>query len=83
MSVETPFPVEGEVEPTEYGYSAETPCTSEWMTETENGDMIQAAADRIARVHGEGTRMRVRFTSNWEGVCNDFELLEVVEEAEA
>lgn len=82
MNIETPFPVEGTIEPTEYGYSASLPCASEYMTETENGDQLQRAVDRAARKYGEGMEVRVRFTSRDGMQCTDYELLGPVEEAE-
>lgn len=85
MSFESPFPVEGTVEATEYGHSANLPCASEYLTETEDGtDYLQAAVDRVARKYGEGVEVRVRFTSDMGGFgCGGYELLGPVEEAEA
>lgn len=82
-TIETPFPVEGTITPTEYGYSASLPCESEWLTETENGNVLQQAVDRATRKYGEGTEVRVRFTSDRFGEgCGDFELLGEVESDE-
>jgi|GEM_PF-5691977 len=76
MSIETPFPVEGTITATEYGYSASLPCADEWLSETENGDFLQRAADRAAREYGDGTEVHVRFTSDRFGdQCGGFELL--------
>jgi hypothetical protein len=82
--IETPFPAEGEVTPTDYGYSASLPFDSTWLTETESGeDYRQNAVDRAARKHGEGTTVRVRFTTNCFGEgCGGYELLGVVDESE-
>lgn len=82
MSVETPFPVEGTITPTDYGYDASLPCVPEYMTETEDGtNYLQAAADAASRAFGEGTEVRVRFTSDDAGmVCGGFELLGPAEE---
>ena len=81
MQVETPFPVEGTITPTDYGHSASLPCASEWLTETEHGDYLQQAVDRAAREYGEGTEVRVRFTSDRFGdQCGGFELLGPVED---
>ena len=80
MQVETPFPVEGTITPTDYGHSASLPCASEWLTETEHGDFLQQAVDRAAREYGEGTEVRVRFTSRDGGQCTDYELLGPVKE---
>lgn len=82
MQVETPFPVEGTITPTDYGYSASLPCASEYMTQTEHGDQLQRAVDRAARKYGEGTEVRVRFTSRDGMQCTDYELLGPVEEVE-
>lgn len=83
MQIETPFPVEGTIEPTEYGYSASLPCASEWLTETEHGNYLQQAVDRAARKYGEGTEVRVRFTADRSGdQCGGYELLGPVEEAD-
>lgn len=61
MSIQTPFPVEGTITPTEYGHSAILPCDSVWLTETEDGtDYLQNAVDRAARKYGEGTEVHVR-----------------------
>lgn len=79
-SLDTPFPVEGTVTPTDYGHSANLPCASEWLTETEDGDYLQQAVDRAAREYGEGTEVRVRFTADRFGDgCGGFELLGPVE----
>ena len=84
MSVQTPFPVEGTVTATDYGYAANLPCASEWLTETEHGDVLQQAVDRAARKYGEGVEVRVRFTSDHFGDgCGGFELLGPVEGGEA
>jgi hypothetical protein len=82
---ESPFPVEGTVTPTEYGYSASIPCASAYLTETEDGtDYLQAAVDRAARKYGEDVEVRVRFTSDRSGMgCGGYELLGVAEEVEA
>lgn len=83
MQIETPFPVEGTVTPTEYGHSSNLPCETEWLTETEHGDFLQQAVDRAAREYGEGTEVRVRFTADRFGEqCGDFELLGPVGEGE-
>jgi hypothetical protein len=74
MSIEVPFPVEGTVTPTDYGYSADLPCASEWLTETENGDLLQRAVDRAAREYGEGVEVRVVFYDDGHGVASNFEL---------
>jgi len=74
--VDTPFPVEGTITPTDYGYSASLPCATEWLTETEYGDYLQQAVDRAAREYGEGIEVRVRFTSDGFGdSCGGFTLL--------
>jgi hypothetical protein len=80
--MQTPFPVEGTITPTEYGYRASLPCESVWLTETENGDVLQQAVDRAARKYGEGTEVRVRFTARHMGERVSYELLGGVEEAE-
>lgn len=83
MQIETPFPVEGTITPTEYGYSASLPCESEWLTETEHGDYLQQALDRAARKYGEGVEVRVRFTSDsWGDGCGGSTLLGPVEEGD-
>lgn len=84
MQVETPFPVEGTITPTDYGYSASLPCASEYLTETEDGtDYLQASVDRAARKYGEGVKVRVRFTSDRSGMgCGGYELLGPVEDEE-
>jgi len=83
MNIETPFPVEGTVTPTESGYRASLPCASEWLTETEYGDYLQQAVDRAARRHGDGVEVRVRFTSDRYGdQCGGFRILGPVEDAE-
>ncbi|MFC7216508.1 hypothetical protein ACFQO4_20830 [Saliphagus sp. GCM10025334] len=74
MQIESPFPVEGTVTPTDYGHSTNLPCESEWLTEAPNGDYLQQAVDRAAREYGEGTTVRVRWTGR-HGECNGFELL--------
>lgn len=78
--VETPFPVEGTITPKENGFRASLPCASEWIRETEHGDKLQQAVDRAARKYGEGTEVRVRFTSRDGMQCTDYELLGPVEE---
>lgn len=83
MNIETPFPVEGTVTPTEYGHSSSLPCASEWLTETENGDLLQRAVDRAAREYGEGTEVEVVFYDDGHGVANDFEIVGPVQEPEA
>lgn len=75
MQIETPFPVEGTITPDDHGFSASVPCASDWLRETEHGDVLQQAVDRAARKHGEGTTVRVRFTSSDGVQCTDFELL--------
>ena len=74
MELNSPFPVEGEVTPTEYGISANLPCASEWLTETENGNFLQQAADRAARKYGEGVTVKVRWSGR-HGECSGFKLL--------
>lgn len=82
--VDTPFPVEGTVTPKENGFHANLPCASEWLRETETGDYLQQAVDRAARKYGEGTEVRVRFTSSDGLQCTSYELLgEAEPEAEA
>jgi hypothetical protein len=78
--VDTPFPAQGTITPTNYGYSANLPCASEWLTQTETGDYLQQAVDRAARKHGEGTEVEVRFTSNDGLQCTGFTLLGAVED---
>lgn len=81
--IDTPFPVEGTVTPREGGgFSANLPCASEWVRETEDGtDYLQAAVDRAARKYGDGVEVRVRFTSGMSGLgCSGFELLAPVDE---
>ena len=81
MDIETPFPVEGTVTPKENGYRASLPCASEWLTETDDGDYLQRAVDRAAREFGDGTEVRVRFTSDRFGdQCGGFDLLGRVDE---
>lgn len=81
MELDTPFPVEGTVTPKDHGYSADLPCESEWLTETEHGDYLQQAVDRAAREFGEGIEVRVRFTADRFGdQCGGFELLGPVED---
>lgn len=81
-SLDTPFPVEGTITPTDYGHSASLPCASEWLRETADGtDYLQAAVDRAARKYGEGVEVRVRFTSDRDGMgCGGYELLGPVED---
>lgn len=80
-AVETPFPVEGTITPKKSGYSANLPCSSLYLTETEDGtDYLQAAVDRAAREYGEGVGVRVRFTSGVSGLgCAGFTLIEPVD----
>jgi hypothetical protein len=73
--VETPFPVEGTLTATESGYTLDLPCATEWLTETETGDYVDKAVQRIALEYGEGIGVRVRWTDDGHGVCNSFELL--------
>jgi len=75
LDIDTPFPVEGTITPKPSGYRASLPCATEWLTETDNGDVLQQAVDRAARKHGEGVEVRVRFTSKGHGVAQDFEIL--------
>ena len=82
MSIETPFPVEGTVTPTEYGHSASLPCADEWLTETENGDILQQAVDRAARKYGEGVEVEVVFRDDGHGNASGFDILGPVKEGE-
>ena len=77
MIYETPFPVEGTITPTDYGYSASLPCELEWLTETASGmDFLLAAVDRSARQYGEGIEVRVRFTyDRFTESCDGYEML--------
>lgn len=75
MSIETPFPVEGTVTPREYGHSASLPCASEWLTETENGDILQRAVDRAARRYGNDVEVEVVFRDDGHGMARDFEIV--------
>lgn len=79
--IDTPFPVEGTITPTEHGYSASLPCESIWLTETDHGDVLQAAVDRAARKYGEGVEVRVRFDADdWGDQCGYYTLLGPVDE---
>lgn len=78
--MDSPFPVKGTVEATEHGYSANLPCESMWLTETENGDLLQQAVDRVAREYGEEVKVEVRWTGR-DGIAKKFEVLGPVEEA--
>lgn len=81
--IDTPFPVVGTITPTDYGYSASLPCASEWLTETDHGDVLQAAVDRAARKYGEGVEVRVRFEADkWGDQCGDYTLLGPVDKEE-
>lgn len=81
--METPFPVEGTITPDENGYTASVPCETMWLTETENGDVLQQAVDRAAREHGVGTEVGVRFTARGIGGDVSFELLGAVDDENA
>ena len=80
MDIETPFPIEGTITPRENGYSANLDAPSEWLTETEHGDMLQRAVDRAAREHGNDVTVEVMFYSDGHGVCNDYALFDTVSE---
>jgi len=82
MKIETPFPVEGTITPKETGSHASLSCASEWVTQTENGDLLQRAVDRAARKYGNGTKVEVRFTDDGHGVAQDYELLGPVDESD-
>ena len=79
MDIETPFPVEGTVTPRENGYGASLPCASEWLSETENGDMLEQAVHEAVYEYGRGVEVRVRWTAR-HGICNGYELLGPVPE---
>jgi len=83
MSFENPFPVEGTITVEENITSYKFPCATEWMSETEHGNKLQAAGDRVARMYDDGTEVRVRFTDDGHGVCNHFEVLGPADEVEA
>ena len=82
MSVESPFPVEGTVEAKDYGFSADVPVDSMYLTESLDGtDYLQAAVDRVARKYGENVEVRVRWTGHRKGAgVGGFELLGPEEE---
>ena len=82
LDIDTPFPVEGTITPRENGYSASFPCETEWLTETENGDVLQQAVDRAARKYGEDTEVEVVFRDDGHGNANGFDLLGPVESQE-
>lgn len=79
MNVNTPFPVEGTIEATEYGFSADIPCDSMWLRETENVDILQRAVDRVARKYRGGYEVEVRFTEESLGDI-DFEIIDSEED---
>ena len=82
LEIETPFPVEGTITPRENCFGASLPCASEWLTETENGDILERAVDRAARKYGNGTEVKVTFTDDGHGNANDFDLHGPVENTE-
>lgn len=61
QSIETPFPVKATVTATETGYRLDAPCESVWLTETEEGDFAQEAADTAERIYGTDTPVRFLF----------------------
>lgn len=73
--IETPFPVQGTITPQENGYRASLDAAYEWVSETENGDLLQRAVDCAAWKYGTGTEVHVQFTADGHGVCTDFQLL--------
>jgi hypothetical protein len=74
FGIETPFPVEGTVTPREDGFGASLPCASEWLSETENGDVLQRAVDRAARKHGNGVEVEVTWYDDGHGNAHGFEI---------
>ena len=82
LEIETPFPVEGTITPRENGYGASLPCASEWLSETENGDLLQRAVDRAARKYGNGVEVEVTWRDDGHGNANDFEIHGPVEDQE-
>jgi hypothetical protein len=80
MSVQSPFPVEGTIVIKESGYRARFPCATEWLSQTEHGDLLQWAVDRSRAKYGTGVEVRVRFTEDEaHGGAGDFELLGVTD----
>lgn len=75
VDIETPFPVEATITPKEYGYGANLPCASEWLTETEHGDKLQAAVDRARSEYGNETEVEVVFYGDGHGQCKEFSLI--------
>ncbi|MDF9748401.1 hypothetical protein [Natrinema salsiterrestre] len=57
--VETPFPIKGELELTEYGLSLSVDAASEWLSESEHGNLVDKAASEIRKRHGEGVTVEV------------------------
>ncbi|MFC4553512.1 MULTISPECIES: hypothetical protein [Halorussus] len=82
MSIETPFPVEGTITPRENGFGASLPCESEWLSETENGDILQRAVDRASREYGNGVEVAVVFHDDGHGNAQSFDLLGLAEETD-
>lgn len=76
--VETPFPIEGELELTEYGLSLSVDAASEWLSESEHGDLVDKAASKIRKRHGEGVTVEVTWFRSGR-----VELGEVVSKTEA
>lgn len=75
MEIENPFPITGSIRPTDYGYGASLSAPSEYITEVEGPNLLQAAVDRSARKYGEDVRVEVVFYGDeWDG-ATDYELL--------
>jgi len=69
-----PFPIEGTVTPTEWGFIPNIHDELEYITKTPHGDMLKQAVERATERYGHGTEVRVCFTGS-NGMCNNFHLL--------
>ncbi|ELZ96611.1 hypothetical protein [Haloferax sulfurifontis] len=74
MSVDNPFPIRGTITLKENGRIASLDSVTEWVTETDHGDLLQQATDRARRLYGNGVEVEVEFYDDGHGFAQGFEI---------
>jgi len=59
--LEDPWPIKGTITPRENGYGASLSAATEYLTEGEGEDALQAAVDRARSKYGNGKEVDVEF----------------------
>lgn len=77
-SIETPFPVDGTITPTETGFQIDVPCSLAWLIHADAGEytnVMDQAAEAAAATFGTDNPVRVRFVADAAGdQCGGYEL---------